>query len=61
MISSGKPQGHGWARHFAPPRGALDQLYRAAARRRAQERQRFAKLCAKPPMPMKRGPWGRTN
>jgi hypothetical protein len=54
MISSGKPQGHGWARHFSPTRGALDALYQAAARRRAQERQRFERLMHKPQSPQAR-------
>jgi hypothetical protein len=51
MISAGKPQGHGWCRYFSPQRAALEALYAAAARRRAQERKGFERLIHKPQLP----------
>jgi hypothetical protein len=54
MISARKISGGGCALYLAPQRGALDALYRAAARRRAQERQRFQRLMHKPQPPKRK-------
>jgi hypothetical protein len=51
MISARKISGGGCALYLAPRRTALDQLYRAAARQRALERQRFERLMHKPQQP----------